>query len=78
MENDKQATLPNRLAEHSLHPLQVLAWRNMSYEKKWALVKQANRLLRQSVTNRIRRNFPDMPEDQVNHEASRSLLLSRP
>ena len=60
-----------------LHPLQIEAWRRMTPDEKWALTRQANRLIRESVRNRIRRQSPGLSEETINREASRFLLRSR-
>lgn len=60
-----------------LHPVQVRAWKAMSYEEKWRLAKQANHLLREGVRGRIRRKNPGFSEEEIERATSRALLLSR-
>jgi hypothetical protein len=60
-----------------LHPAQVCAWRAMGPEKKWSLVRQANRLLRETVRSRLQRTSPGRPDDVIDRETSRFLLTQR-
>jgi len=77
MSKTSQKHIPDTSSGDKLHPLQILAWQKMSYEEKWRLASQANRLLRDGVEGRIRRRLPDFSEEQIHRETSRALLFSR-
>jgi len=68
---------PANVAPH-LHPVQIAAWQKMSFEEKWSLACQANRMLRDGVRDRVRRQNPHLSEEQVEEETSRAILTSRP
>jgi hypothetical protein len=77
MNKISQKHIPDAPSGDKLHPLQIVAWQKMSYEEKWQLASQANRLLRAGVEGRIRRRFPSLSEEEIHRETGRALLFSR-
>lgn len=77
MNKTSQKHIPDSSSRDKLHPLQILAWQKMSYEEKWRLASQANRLLREGVEGRIRRRLPNVSEEEIHRETSRAILFSR-
>ena len=66
--------VPMQHKHDDLHPIQIAAWKRMSPDEKWALAQQANRMLREAVRNRVRRQNPGFDEEKIEYATSRFLL----
>lgn len=57
-----------------LHPLQIAAWRRMSYDEKRAVSEGLLQTARALTSDRVRAGHPDWNEAQVQHAVSRHFL----
>jgi hypothetical protein len=57
-----------------LHPLQIAAWRKMSFAEKMALLSQFQQMAREAIRRRLARQHPEWSAETLTKEVARSMI----
>ncbi len=81
MESFSEPDGENRAARfgglEKLHPLQIAAWKQMTFTEKWDLVKAGQKLVRDAARRRIARQKPDLTPGEVEKEVAQFFIRAR-